>query len=133
MNKLFYPAIFHATEDGGFWVSFPDIPECLTDGDNMERAYEMAFDALGLCITGMLEDGIKLPTPSTPDLISLDADGVIVIIELDLIEYKKKHNSKAVKKTLTIPGWLNEEALKYNLNFSQILQKALIAELQALQ
>lgn len=46
-NKLFYPALFHQAEEGGFWVSFPDFPECLTDGDNMGDAYEMAFDALG--------------------------------------------------------------------------------------
>ena len=51
MNKLFYPAIFHIADEGGFWVSFPDIPECLTEGDNIEQAYEMAVDALGLCIT----------------------------------------------------------------------------------
>ena len=46
MNRLFYPAIFHK-EDGGFWISFPDFPECFSDGDDMQQAYEMAADALG--------------------------------------------------------------------------------------
>ena len=54
MKKLFYPAIFHK-EDDGFWVSFPDFPECLTEGDNMEQAYDMAVDALGLAITSRKE------------------------------------------------------------------------------
>ena len=51
MKKLFYPAIFHKAEEGGYWISFPDIPECLTEGDTMEQAYEMAVDALGLAIS----------------------------------------------------------------------------------
>ena len=48
MNRLFYPAVFHRAEEGGFWVTFPDIPECMTQGDDMHEAYEMAVDALGL-------------------------------------------------------------------------------------
>ena len=48
MRKLFYPAIFHIAEEGGFWVTFPDFPECMTQGDDMQEAYEMAVDALGL-------------------------------------------------------------------------------------
>lgn len=51
MNKLFYPALFHKSEEGGFWISFPDIPECLTQGNNMTQVYEMAVDALGLILT----------------------------------------------------------------------------------
>ena len=51
MNKLFYPAVFHEAEEGGFWVTFPDFPECFTEGDDMTQAYEMAFDALGLCLS----------------------------------------------------------------------------------
>ena len=41
MNKLFYPAIFHTAEEGGFWITFPDFPECITEGDDMEDAYRM--------------------------------------------------------------------------------------------
>lgn len=51
MQKLFYPAIFHPAEEGGFWITFPDLPECMTQGDDMQSAYEMAVDALGLAIT----------------------------------------------------------------------------------
>ena len=69
MKKLFYPAVFHKDEGGGFWVSFPDIPECLTEGDDMEKAYEMAVDALGLALTSRKEEGDVIPVPSAIDEI----------------------------------------------------------------
>ena len=128
MNKLFYPAIFHTAEEGGFWVSFPDLPECLTEGDDMQEAYEMAVEALGIALVGRKEDGEELPVPSQPNQINVE-DGVVVIVEFDMLEYMRKHNSKAVKKTLSIPEWLNEEALAMGVNFSQVLQEALMAKL----
>ena len=72
MSKLFYPAIFHEAEEGGFWVSFPDFPECFTDGDNMEQVYEMAVDALGLAITSRKKKGRKYPRPlPLPDFLPI--------------------------------------------------------------
>lgn len=127
MNKLFYPAVFHV-EDDGFWVSFPDFPECLTEGDNMEQAYEMAVEALGLAIASRKEEHEEIPNPADLETIVVD-DGVLVIVEFDMLEYQKKHNSKAVKKTLSIPEWLNEEAIAIGVNFSQVLQEALIEKL----
>lgn len=128
-NKLFYPAVFHKAEEGGFWVSFPDIPECLTEGDDMALAYEMAFDALGLAISDKLQNNEQLPTPSSFEDISLDADSFLAIIEFDQLAYNKKHNSRAVKKTLSIPEWLNEEAIACGVNFSQVLQEALMQKI----
>lgn len=128
MNKLFYPAIFHTAEEGGFWVSFPDLPECLTEGDDMQEAYEMAVEALGIALVGRKEDGEERPIPSQPNQINVE-DGVLVIVEFDMLEYMRKHNSKAVKKTLSIPEWLNEEAIAMGVNFSQVLQEALMAKL----
>lgn len=128
-NKLFYPALFHKAEEGGFWVSFPDIPECLTEGDNMDLAYEMAFDALGLAISDRLQNNKMLPTPSFLEDIEVDSDSFLAIIEFDKLAYNKKHNSKAVKKTLSIPEWLNEEAMALGVNFSQVLQEALMQKI----
>lgn len=128
MNKLFYPAIFHK-EGQGFWVSFPDIPECFTEGDNMEMAYEMAVDALGLAITSRKNEKQEIPKPSQPDEVIVD-DGILVVVEFDMLEYCKKHNSRAVKKTLSIPEWLNEEAIAMGINFSQVLQEALMLKLK---
>lgn len=126
MNRLFYPALFHKAEEGGFWISFPDIPECLTEGDNMEEAYNMAIDALGLCLSDMEKNNITFPAPSSVDKITVDKDAVLVVIEFDMLAYKKRTSSRAVKKTLTIPEWLNEQAIQLNINFSQVLQDALM-------
>lgn len=128
MKKLFYPAIFHKAEEGGFWVSFPDIPECLTQGDDMTEAYEMAVEALGLCMEGFEQNKEEIPKASDPEEIQVK-DGFLVVVEFDMVEYRRKHNSKAVKKTLTIPEWLNEAAGRAGLNFSKILQEALMQKL----
>lgn len=128
MGKLFYPAIFHKAEEGGFWISFPDIPECLTEGDDMQQAYEMAVEALGLALVNRKEEKEEIPVPSEIDRIQ-EEDGTLVIVEFDIQEYLRKHNSKAVKKTLSIPEWLNEEATAMGVNFSQVLQEALMNKL----
>ena len=91
----------------------------------MQHAYEMASDAPGLAITSLLDEHLALPSPTEPYKIIVKEKEVCVIIEFDLFAYKKRTNSKSVKKTLSIPEWLNEEAVSANLNFSQILQEAL--------
>ncbi len=130
MKKLFYPALFHKAEEGGFWVSFPDIPECLTQGDDMTQAYEMAVDALGLALTSREKEHQPVPTVSDPTTITPEPDSFLVVIEFDMLAYKKRTNSRAVKKTLSIPKWLNEAAIDMDLNFSQVLQEALLAKIQ---
>ena len=129
MNKLFYPAVFHKAEEGGFWISFPDFPECLTEGDDMQEAYELAVEARGLVLTGRAEEKEEIPKPTEVDQISVD-DGVLVIVEFDMMEYQRKHNSRAVKKTLSIPEWLNDAAIKAGVNFSQVLQEALMEKVK---
>lgn len=125
MKKLFYPAVFHKAEEGGYWVTFPDLPECITEGDNMEESYQMAVEALGLALTERMKDKEDIPEASDIEKVK-DEDGVTVVVQFDMEEYNRKHNSKAVKKTLTIPEWLNERALEMNVNFSQVLQEALM-------
>lgn len=127
-DKFFYPALFHKEDGGGFWVSFPDIPECLTQGTDMSQAYEMAVDALGLALADRMKEN-NVPVPTSIDFLVIAENSYPVIIEFDLLEYKKKHSSRAVKKTLTIPEWLNDEAIKKNINFSAVLQEALKAQL----
>ena len=112
-NRLFYPAVFHKAEEGGFWVSFPDFPECMTQGDSMDEAYEMAIDALGLSLSSIEDEGTDIPKASEFETVDPE-DGILVIIEFDMAEYRRKHRSKAVKKTLSIPEWLNEAAIREN-------------------
>ncbi len=129
-KKLFYPALFHKAEEGGFWVTFPDIPECMTQGDDMEETYRMAVDALGLSLSDMEKEKLPFPKASSPDMIEIEPNSFLVVIEFDLLAYKKRTNSASVKKTLSIPQWLNEEALSLNINFSQVLQDALMEIVQ---
>ena len=128
MNRLFYPAVFHTAEEGGFWVTFPDIPECMTQGDNMQEAYEMAVDALGLSLTSREAEREEIPKASSLDEVDPE-DGTLVIVEFHMAEYRRRNSSRAVKKTLSIPEWLNEAAVREGVNFSQILQEALISKL----
>lgn len=129
MNKLFYPAIFHKAQEGGFVVTFPDIPECMTQGDDMSQAYEMAFDALGLAITSREKSCEKIPQATMPCDLHIQDGEFCAVIEFDMLAYKKRTNSRAVKKTLSIPEWLNEEATAQGINFSQVLQEALMKKL----
>lgn len=126
MTKHFYPAIFHK-EGGGYWAEFPGLDGCVTQGDSFEETYEMAAEALGLYLK--TETGFKYPKPLDIDPHEIDADGLIVMVEFDELEYLKKVNSRAVKKTLTIPEWLNDIAVRENVNFSNALQNALMEQL----
>ena len=124
MNTMLYPAIFH-TEDVGYSVYVPDIQGCVSEGDTLEEAYENVFDALGLCLDYLNDNQLNVPTPSKPSDIKLKEDEFVAFVQFDPVRYAKKHNTKAVKKTLSIPSWLNELAEEQNVNFSGVLQSAL--------
>lgn len=126
MNKHFYPAIFHE-EDGEYWVEFSGLPGCITQGNTFEEAYEMAVEALGLYLE--TEEGFIYPEPIKINKNEIDKNSCIVMVEFDEVEYLKKMNNQSVKKTLTIPKWLDILAIRNNINFSQTLQNALIENL----
>lgn len=125
MKQLFYPAVFQAEEDGGFSIFFPDIPGCNTQGETIEDGYRMAFDALGIVLSNMEEEHLAIPKASAPQDIKLEEGQYVVVIEFNMAEYKRRTGSQAVKKTLSIPSWLNVEAEKAGINFSATLQNAL--------
>jgi predicted RNase H-like HicB family nuclease len=131
MNKLFFPAVFKVEEEGGYSVFFPDIEGCNTQGETVEEAYDMAFNALGLTLSYLKDNKLNIPEPSKPQDILLDVNQYVVVIQFDMLEYLKKNESKAVKKTLSIPSWLNEAAIEHNINFSQVLQEALQNKINA--
>ena len=122
----FYPAIFQ-TEEVGYSVFIPDIPGCMTQGDTMEEALMMAQDAIGL----MLEDvsPAHYPAPSLPQDLPLEPDQFAAMIPFDKLAYDRMYNAKSVKKTLSLPKWLDTLAIEHNVNFSNILQNALMREL----
>lgn len=128
--KYVYPAIFTPKENGAFSVMFPDLDGCYSCGDNLQDALEMAEDALALTLYDYETDGKPIPTPSDLSSLSHGDCEFINYIACDTIEYRKMYNNKSVKKTLTIPEWLNEAAISMNINFSQVLQEALLEKIK---
>ncbi|MCC9942931.1 HicB family protein [Streptococcus agalactiae] len=124
---LVYPAIF--TQDSDYIiVTFPDVPEAITQGEDFQEAYEMAVEVLGFA----LEDYTDYPKASSvSDLKEQYPDSDIALIGIDMIAYMKKYRSRKVRKNVTIPEWLNDAAEDKNLNFSQVLTEALELKLQA--
>lgn len=130
MAKYAYPAIFTLENDGGYSIRFPDLEGCYTCGDDMADALIMAEDVLALTLYGYERDNREIPSPSKEDQLSLSDREFINFVVCDTLEYRKMYNNKSIKKTLTIPEWLNEAAIARNINFSQVLQDALLAKIQ---
>lgn len=126
MNKLYYPVIFRP-EEVGYSVTVPDLDGCISQGDTLEEALEMVRDAIGLWLDP--DTAVEIPTASNPADIAVPDGGFIVLVEFDPLAYQKKHNNRSVKKTLSIPAWLNTLAEDAHLNFSRVLQEALKAKL----
>lgn len=125
--KLIYPAIFSpCMEKEGYTVEVPDLPGCVTEGDDLADAIEMATDAASGWILGELEDGNNIPSSSQRKDIQTDDDSFINMLVLDMDAYSEKYGSKAVRKNITIPAWLNTYGEKNNINFSKVLQDALL-------
>ena len=129
MNKFFYPAVFHPEEDGGYSVDFPDLLGCVTEGKTLAEAIQMAEDALGIYLYSLKEDKEQAPEPSNPADIETEGQDFVKLIEYDEVAYLRRTDNRAVKKTLTIPCWLDTLARERNINFSHLLQNALCKEL----
>ena len=124
MAKYAYPAVFTA-ENNSYSVSFPDIDGCLTFGETIPEAIEMAEDALCLMLYDLEEEGSEIPKPSDAKELKVNNNEFVTMIACDTVEYRKYYDNKAVKKTLTVPNWMNTLAEKAGINFSQVLQEAL--------
>ena len=121
-----YPAVFTPENKGMDSIRFPDIENCATCGDDLEDGMVMAEDVLALMIyTNYEETGLQAPVPSPLDKITLAKGEFVTYVACDTTRYRRKFSSKAVKKTLSIPEWLNDAAVKEHINFSQVLQDAL--------
>ena len=127
MDKRTYLAIFEpadADEGGGYTVTFPDVPGCITEGDTLDEAMHHAKEALELQLWGLEHDGDILPTPSRPEQIALPTGAIVVPIDawMDLTREEMAHQS--VNTMVTLPRWLKEMAMDRRINFSHVLQQA---------
>lgn len=131
--KIWYPTIFTPEEDGSaYTVVVPDMEQidcgCVTCGDTMEEACQMALEAIGLSLEETPED--KLPVPSKPETLHLEPGEFIVPVLYDSLKYRKAVGNKSVNKMVTIPEWMNELVKEEHLNCSKILQEALKKKLE---
>lgn len=129
MAKYIYPAIFTPEENDRFSITFPDIDGCYTCGDDLEDGMDMAQDALSLMITHLEDEKREIPPASAINNLDVKGNGFATYISCDTTVYRRLMNNTAVKKTLSIPSWLNDAAIAAGLNFSQVLQDALKAQL----
>lgn len=123
-----YPAIFHE-ENSAFWVEFPDLIGCQSFGDTLNETIENAQEALSAYVLTLLESNQDIPAPSKIKTIMLeDSNSFTSLVSCNIDHYK---GMKAIKKTLTIPSWLNDKALAQGINFSKVLQDALLTKIQS--
>jgi len=127
-DNIVYPVVLTKTQDG-YIVFVPDL-NCNTQGKDLYEALEMARDVIGLMCLDYEDDNKDLPVPSDLSDIKKEKDtDVLTLVDINLIEYRKKNDNKTVRKNLTIPNWLNVAAEKEHINFSNVLQEALIEKL----
>lgn len=129
--KLVYPAVFSPLgEMGGYCVTFPDLPGCVTQGNNLADAIIMAVDAASGWILDELEDGNPEPkTSKLSDIKMENEDDFVNLVALNMDSYAENYGQKAIRKNCTIPAWLNTMSEKENINFSAVLQEALVEKL----
>ena len=129
MEKKIYTAVFHPEPEAGeYSVFFPDLPGCYTQGDTMREALYMAGDALGLYLYTLKADKKPFPPATDPADIETHGRDFTTLIEWDEEAYLRRTDNRSVKKTLTIPAWMDTLAREHNINFSQLLQNAIRRE-----
>jgi len=135
--KRVYPVIFTQLfdEKDTVLIEVPDL-EILTEGFGMADAVDMARDAIGLKGISYEDDGRELPEPSMMKDINVangtfaeDGQGYLSLVDIDFVEYRRRIDNKTVRRNVTLPNWLNQEAEKAHINVSRVLQEALMMKL----
>lgn len=125
----FIAKLIHDPIEGGYTVEFPDLPGCITEGDNLEESNRNAKEALSIHLFGMEEDQEEIPQPSDPEDIEVEKGELLMPVTVYMKNVREDMRNKAVSKTVTLPRWLRDEAERQKVNFSGILQRALKSEL----
>lgn len=128
VERYFYPAVFTYEDGKEIAVVFPDLG-CATSGENDDDALLSARELLGCVLFGLEEDGEDIPAPSAlTDVVAQDNERV-VLVDVYMPSIRQAEVNRSVSRTVTLPAWLNAAALEKNINFSQVLQEALKAQL----
>lgn len=123
-----YKIVLTPEENGSYTVFVPDFDRG-TQGENLADAMYMARDLIGIMGITLQDIGKDIPAPGTAECIA-EANEIITYMDVDFAEYRRKNDNKKVKKTLTIPSWLNEQAEMAHINFSRTLEEALRSKLE---
>lgn len=124
-NNYIFPAILSYLGEKDYNVRFLDFENITTYGESLAEAFDAAEDALKLEIFDLYSDKLEIPESSDVSNIKVGSDETLILVKVNLKEILKQYDDKAVKKTLTIPSWLNKMAEDEKVNCSQILQEAL--------
>lgn len=130
--KYVYPAIL-TQEDDGIIVSFPDVEGARTDGATMEEALENAEDVLNLMLLTMEEKHMDIKPPTPIASLDVPKGSTVALVRADTLAYSKKVDTRAIRKSVSIPAWMDSLAREHNLNFSNVLQNAICRELNIAQ
>ena len=128
MSRYVYPAVI-TKEDGGYSVSFPDLPNGATCGGTLADAMFMAEDFLAMVLCEYEDEGLELPAPTDIAAIPTSPARSVSLIPCDTFAYREANDTKLVNKTVTIEAWMNRRAEKAHLNCSRLLRNAIISEL----
>ena len=123
--KYIYPAVFTPLDNGEYSAAAPDLPGCVTCGKDLRDALEMAQDAISMWLCDAEDCNEKIPPPSNIQDLNCDSPSFISLVMVDTVEYRAANDNRTVKKTLSVPNWLNKKAEKAGINFSKALQDAL--------
>lgn len=123
MKEYVYPAVFHHNDDDSYSVTFPDLEGCITEGKNLANAIYMAQDALALWIEYLEDEKMDIPKSNLFASIPLDKNEFVNLIRVELKE------NRAVKRTISLPKWMDDMAIQNNLSLSKVLQEALTERL----
>jgi len=121
--KIAYPIVISKGQK--FLIA--SVPDCDIDaqGTSIVDAIEMARDAISIWCVGQQDAGRELPLPSELSSLEHDAGDTVTLVDVDVDAYRRKLDNRAVRKNLTVPSWLNEQAERAGINFSGVLQEAL--------
>ena len=135
--KQVYPVIFTQLNDekDTVLIEVPDL-EILTEGFGMADAVEMARDAIGLKGICYEDEGKEIPTPRTMAEVNSSkgtfagaGESFVSLVDIDFQEYRRRADNKTVRRNVTLPNWLNQEAEQAHVNVSRVLQEALMMKL----
>lgn len=126
MKKRYeFIAVFNYADDG-ISIEFPDLPGCLPCADTTDEAIKNAKEAMGLHLFGMEQDGDEIPNPTPLEKIHLEKGDIPILIDVFMPTVRDRMKTRFVKKTLSLPAWLADQADAEGVNFSKVFQNALI-------